>query len=506
VSALHIVIRQAAKLLLPAVLLVIGLTLIQMLFTSQGVDAATGAAPVAEERSSPEHQRGLQDSPGDDEQAAPGDHEEEGTHPSEAPPSNAAPNDGDPEQYRLAAMDGRSAVDGKSSLAGGESRAEPDREAKDEYVEVAHSVGRGDTLFAMLLDAGVGATEALELIREMRTVHPPERLQAGQRLTLRFADEKRSTLRTLLLRVDPETQVVVHRESGALHAARRVTPLVSEPVRARGTIRLSLYQSARAQGVPNTVLMDLIGLLSFDVDFQRDIQPGNRFRIVYEEARDRDGKLVRFGDIVVAELEMDDRAVRMYRFTPADGRTDYFDPDGHSIRKTLLRTPVEGAALTSGFGYRKHPIRGYSHLHTGIDFATRIGTPVYAAGSGNVERVRRTDGYGKHVVLRHVNGFETLYAHLDAFARGVRPGVRVEQGQTIGYSGNTGLSTGPHLHYEVHLNHEPIDPTKLEFPPERQLTGENWAAFRELRGALDRAYFDHARAGPAAGGGALTVR
>jgi murein DD-endopeptidase MepM/ murein hydrolase activator NlpD len=108
--------------------------------------------------------------------------------------------------------------------------------------------------------------------------------------------------------------------------------------------------------------------------------------------------------------------------------------------------------------------------------------------------------------LRHVNGFETLYAHLDAFARGVRPGVRVEQGQTIGYSGNTGLSTGPHLHYEVHLNHEPIDPTKLEFPPERQLTGENWAAFRELRGALDRAYFDHARTGPAAGGAALTVR
>ena len=192
--------------------------------------------------------------------------------------------------------------------------------------------------------------------------------------------------------------------------------------------------------------------------------------------------------MLYATLILGGKRIELHRFTPESGRTDYFGPDGQSVRKTLMRTPIDGARISSGFGRRKHPVLGYTKMHRGTDFAASRGTPVYAAGDGVIERSSRNGAYGNYIRIRHNGTYKTAYAHLNGYAKGIRSGARVKQGQVIGYVGTTGRSTGPHLHYEVHVNGKQVNPRKIKMPSGEKLKGKDLEAFAAARHELQQLY------------------
>ena len=253
-----------------------------------------------------------------------------------------------------------------------------------------------------------------------------------------------------------------------------------------GGVRLyqSVYESALRQQMPRPVIDELIRIYSYDVDFQRRVQPGDSFEVLY--TGDEDTSSESKGDVMFASLTIGGETKRYYRFqTPDDGVVDYYDETGKSAKKFLVRKPMATGFMRSGYGWRRHPILGYSKMHTGVDWAAPRGTPVYASGNGAVTTAGWESGYGKYVKLRHTNGYETAYGHLSAFARGIQPGTHVRQGQIIGYVGSTGLSTGPHLHYEILVNNRFVDPLKIKLPRGRVLDGATLASFDKDRERYD---------------------
>lgn len=200
--------------------------------------------------------------------------------------------------------------------------------------------------------------------------------------------------------------------------------------------------------------------------------------IAYERLVDKEGRTVRYGNVVYANLTLSGKSMPIYRYEDSKGNVDYYGPDGQSVRKALLQTPIDGARISSGFGMRHHPVLGYSKMHKGVDFAARRGTPVMAAGDGIVERASRFGSYGNYIRIRHNSTYKTAYAHLKGFAKGIRKGVRVRQGQIIGYVGTTGRSTGPHLHYEVLANNKQVNPKSAKLPAGRKLAGKELKTFQ----------------------------
>ena len=215
------------------------------------------------------------------------------------------------------------------------------------------------------------------------------------------------------------------------------------------TISSSLYQDGKKAGLPLAVLTEVIRLYSFDIDFQRDIKKDTIFEILYETLINVKRNTIEYGDIEYINLKIENKDLEYFIFFTEDGYIDYFDREGKNVKKSLLKTPIDGARLSSNFGMRKHPISGYNKLHKGVDFAAPIGTPVYAGGNGVVEFVGRNGGYGKYIRIRHNNEYKTAYAHLSGYNKKIYKGSRVNQGEIIGFVGNTGNSTGPHLHYEI---------------------------------------------------------
>jgi murein DD-endopeptidase MepM/ murein hydrolase activator NlpD len=355
----------------------------------------------------------------------------------------------------------------------------------------AIEVRKGDTLLGILMRAGVDRAEAHEAIETLKGVYDPHALRVGQALEVSFvpsADSETSArLASLSLGIDPERDLrLVRGEDGSFAALTVDRPLHHETAAAQGVISTSLYDSARAAGMPPETIASFVKLLSWDVDFQRDIHPGHRFETLYERAVDETGRIVRSGELLYGRLELDGRSHAVYRFERADGQVGYYDPSGRSARKSLLRTPIDGARLTSGFGMRRHPILGFSRMHKGIDFAAPIGTPVYAAGDGVVEVAGRHAAYGKYVRIRHNSVYATAYAHLSRYGQGIQAGRRVAQGQLIGYVGTTGLSTGPHLHYEILERGRQVNPLKVRQDVVEALTGRELQRFVERRDAIDR--------------------
>ncbi len=245
----------------------------------------------------------------------------------------------------------------------------------------------------------------------------------------------------------------------------------------------SLYETALKNEIPRSVVDDLIRIFAYDVDFQRRVSGGDTFEVFYSE--DEEGAPGRV-DVLYASLTIAGEKRRIYRYQAEDdGSLDYLDQDGRSLKKFLVRKPIAEAELRSGFGMRYHPVLRYSKLHTGVDWANRIGTPIIAAGNGTVIKAEWDSGYGRRIEIQHANGYLTTYSHQSAFARGVVPGVRVRQGQVIGYLGNTGLSTGPHLHYEVLVNGHFVNPMKIKVPRGRELDGRALVDFRRQREQVD---------------------
>ncbi len=247
----------------------------------------------------------------------------------------------------------------------------------------------------------------------------------------------------------------------------------------------AVYETALEQQMPKSLVGQLVRIFAFDVDFQQRVNPGDSMEILHSMADPADEDA---GDpeILFASLSLGSTEKRFYRFrTPDDGIVDYYDEGGKSAKKFLIRKPVPAGRLTSGFGYRRHPILGRMILHAGVDYAAPRGTPILAAGNGIVEKAGRSSGYGNLIVVKHTNGYETAYGHQSRFAKGIRPGVRVHQGQVIGYVGSTGLSTGPHVHFEIRVNHQPVDPLRIRLPRGRVLQGEYLAAFERERERID---------------------
>ena len=363
-------------------------------------------------------------------------------------------------------------------------------------VERTVRVGRGDTLMALLLKNGVARGVAHDAIEALRGVYDPRRLKPGQTIVLATRpdgpdvvvnDAGDGSLVGLKLQTAIDRDVLVSRQpGGAFTASENERPLTRSLVHGAARIKSSLFLAGSEAGIPASVLVQLIRIFSFDVDFQRSVQAGDSFEIAYERIADQDNRVVDWGDVVYAALTLSGERHQVYRHSPRQGVVDYFDVKGASVRRALMRTPIDGARLSSRFGKRKHPILGYTKMHKGVDFAAPRGTPVYAAGNGSVSFAGRKGGFGKLIVLRHNNSYSTAYAHLSRYAKGIRSGKRVKQGQVIGYVGSTGRSTGPHLHYEVRLNGRQINPLTLKLPSGEKLKGAELAAFQSARQEMDR--------------------
>jgi murein DD-endopeptidase MepM/ murein hydrolase activator NlpD len=302
-----------------------------------------------------------------------------------------------------------------------------------------------------------------------------------------FAPEG-SPLVSIALKPSAERDLLIRRNAdGSFAVDDNVKVLTPVEARASGVIDGSLYASAKAAGVPEAVVISLIHIYSYDVDFQREVKSGDKFDLLYTTYVDDAGQTIKGGDIAYAELTLGRTKKPLYRFTTADNATDYFTAKGWSGKRQLMRTPIDGARLSSGYGMRRHPILGYTKMHKGVDFAAPKGTPVMASGNGVVKMARWHGGYGNFIELTHTNSYSTGYGHLSRFARGIKPGVKVRQGQVIAYVGSTGRSTGPHLHYEVMLKAKQINPMGVKLPTGRELTGQDLLAFQANVGRVQQA-------------------
>lgn len=347
----------------------------------------------------------------------------------------------------------------------------------------------GDTLLGVLAKAGVPDSEAYAVSERLREMVDLRALKAGQNLELSlrggFEDGDEANLDGLALVQETDRLVVAQRTDGrSFNAHVRQIDHSSDLMSATGSIATSLYEAARDQGVPMSVLLQTYDVLGHAVDFQRDIKEGDRFELGYERFDDGGYGGQHPGKLVYVSLALAERTLIYFRYTTSDGITGYFDAGGSSVQTSLLKTPVDGGRLSSLFGKREHPILGYTRMHKGLDFAAPRGTPILAAGDGVITRRGDNGSFGNYLRVRHDNRYATAYAHLIRYAEKLSVGSRVRQGDVIGYVGATGLATGPNLHYEVLRNGEQVNPVEVDLPPRRVLAGDELTRFRKAANTL----------------------
>ena len=374
-------------------------------------------------------------------------------------------------------------------------RAETPAEQAERFVSTAVKVKSGDTLYRLLSEAGAGERDAKAIVNAMQTVPGAARLEAGQEL--RFTHERgvpgaenRAPIRVSLYSGDEHVVSVTQTATGEYAATRDETQIAaySNSGERRYSTRASLYKSifhaAITQDLPQELINQFLRTLAYDIDFQQKVGFGDSLRFFFDVEREPSG-IEKPGKLLYAEMTVDGETYRYYRYRTPDGAVDFYDENGSNSRKFLMRKPVKGARFTSGFGYRRHPSLGARRMHTGADWAAPRGTPILAPGDGTVTFVGRKGGYGNHLRLKHGNGYQTTFSHLQKFAAGIRKGVKVQQGQVIGYIGSTGRSTGPHLHYEVLVNGKFTDPMKIATGSSRQLQGRFLAEFKREKEKID---------------------
>lgn len=351
---------------------------------------------------------------------------------------------------------------------------------------VALQVRSGETLESAVERAGVSSSEAQQAVGLLGGAMDVINIKAGMALDAAVAqplqDGAPARLIGLSLRTGPARAVTISRTfDGALKLREMEETVRDELTVADGEIRGSLYESVKRHGATPSITAQMVKLFSHKVDF-REIQPGDGFTLVFDRKVTESGRTIETGDLEYAEF----KGVRFYRFERQGAEADYFDETGKNIKGFLLRTPVDGARMTSTFGMRRHPILGYNRMHQGIDFGAGTGTPVFAAGDGVVLEARRWGGYGNWLRIRHTGGWDTGYGHLSRYAKGLKPGQRVRQGQVVAYVGSTGASTGPHLHYEIWRNGARVNPVGAKVPQGTVLAGADLAAFRARKAEIDR--------------------
>jgi murein DD-endopeptidase MepM/ murein hydrolase activator NlpD len=360
-------------------------------------------------------------------------------------------------------------------------------ELQDRYTEIDYTVEEGDNFESIINKIKLPKKEKkifLETVKknkEIRILRPSQKIY--------FKIDKKDVFKIVEFKIQinkkKEIQFVKDFNSKEFNSSILEKELEKIITYKESKITNSLYQTAISLKIKPNIIIEFARLYGFQVDFQRDIWKDDSFQVIYEEFLNKDEEVVETGNIIFANLNLQNEDLKLYRHEYEKNKIDYFDENGKSMRKTLMKTPINGARLSSSFGKRKHPILGFTKMHTGTDFAAPTGTPILASGDGLVVRAQWCGGGGNCVKIKHNRVYQTVYAHMSKFGKGIKKGTKVKQGQIIGYVGSTGLSTGPHLHYEVIENGKKINSQKLKLPSGKVLKGDNRKVFEVEKIKID---------------------
>lgn len=374
-----------------------------------------------------------------------------------------------------------------------ENITEISKTAPPEPVDETFKLAKGSTLKSELTNRGVSNAAADELIKAVEPVLPMKLIRAGTEFDVTFDRQIDFYGREVIFPVElsfkpgPKETIEVSADEDGNFSARitgRQEGIKSQYAqvdnyRAKAKIGSSLYGTAKDNKIPEYIVSEFTRVFSYDVDFQNQIEASDDFELLF--GKPLTGSSSKRKVLHYAQLNYGGKTKKYFRFTTADGQTDYFDENGRSASRALLKTPISGVKITSGFGMRRHPLLRYSKMHTGVDFGAPTGTPIRAASTGVIDLAGRHGAYGNTIVIKHGEKYKTLYAHMSRLAAGVRKGTQVNQGQIIGYVGTTGRSTGPHLHYEVRINNRPVNPLAIKASGGKQLAGKDLTNFRVLK-------------------------
>jgi murein DD-endopeptidase MepM/ murein hydrolase activator NlpD len=358
---------------------------------------------------------------------------------------------------------------------------------EDRYKDFLYVVKEGDNYESIINGIEVSNAEKkvfLETIKKNQTI---KILRPNQKIFFKIDKKDKPKIIEFIIEVSKKKEIYFVRNIENENFKSKIIEKNLKKIITykEGKITSSLYQSAINLKIRPSIIIEFARLYGFQVDFQRDIWKDDSFQIIYEEFLNESGEIIETGNIIFANLNLKNEDLKLYRHEYEKNKIDYFDENGKSMKKTLMKTPINGARLSSSFGKRKHPILGFTKMHTGTDFAAPMGTPILASGDGLVVRAKWCGGGGNCVKIKHNRVYQTVYAHMSKFARGIKKGARVKQGQIIGYVGSTGLSTGPHLHYEVIENGKKINSQKLKLPSGKVLKGNQRKIFEVNKIKID---------------------
>ena len=351
------------------------------------------------------------------------------------------------------------------------------------YLNISHRVKKNEKIVSILKNYNINQKDIAKASKELKKFNKLRNLKSGVilEITVKRNIKKGLNLESLVIPISKSINISLARNTENNFISKKVvTQLFKKIVLSQGVIERSLYTSAMKDNVNPNIIVEFARIYGFEIDFQRDIRKGDTFQILYEQFVDEDGEWYSNGEIIYAFMSVQNREIILYRYQTKKFY-GYFNINGKSVEKALMKTPINGARLSSSFGMRKHPILGYNKLHRGTDFAAPMGTPIMASGTGVVTKASWCGGGGNCVKIKHNSTYQTIYAHLSNFGTGIKKGKKIRQGQIIGYVGSTGMSTGPHLHYEVIVNGKKVNSQKLNLPSGKILKGENRKKFEIQR-------------------------
>ena len=354
------------------------------------------------------------------------------------------------------------------------------------YKNINHKISHGETFDNILVRYSVTSDEIIKIKKELKLNYNLDNLKTNLNIKFIIDESNNKKITSFIFPISKTKKILLTRDLDTNLYKKKlvITNLKRKVIFKEGKILQSLYKTAIDLEVQPNIIIEFARVYGFQVDFQRDIRKNDTFQIMYEVFKDDKGKILETGNVIFANLKLSGTNNSLYFFNKK-GNEGHYDENGKSVKKALMKTPINGARLSSAYGMRKHPIDGYNKMHRGTDFAAPMGTSIMASGDGVVIRARWCGGGGNCIKIRHNSIYETIYAHMKSFARGIREGVRVKQGQTIGYVGSTGKSTGPHLHYEVVRNGKKINSQKLKLPSGKILKNKNRELFEVEKIKLD---------------------
>ena len=348
------------------------------------------------------------------------------------------------------------------------------------FINLNYEIKKGDSIQKILSKYKVQNSEIQNVINQYKKYGNPAKLLIGNKIDIIIEKQHAKNTNSIIKFSVPITKSttieITKNEENKIISNKIITKLYKRKVLSENIIKNNLYTSAIESKIGPETIIEFARIFGFEIDFQRDIRKNDYFKIVYEKFFDENGEYVKSGSIVYAHMEVNGREISLYKFGDDDSY-GYFDVNGKSVEKALMKTPINGARLSSPFGMRKHPISGFTKMHQGTDFAAPLGTPIMASGSGVVTRAKWCGGGGNCIKIKHNSTYQTIYAHMQSFAKGIKVGKKVRQGQVIGYVGSTGISTGPHLHYEVIVNGKKVNSQTLKLPSGKVLKNEERKKF-----------------------------